>query len=69
MTLIHGDIDTVVPLKENSAAFVEAYRANQAESLVKLIILVGQGHNYFEGFFRSAELVDFAIARARAGAR
>ena len=37
-------------------------------SLVKLIVLEGQGHNYFEGFFRSQELVDFAIARARAGA-
>ena len=69
VTLIHGDVDTIVPLNENSAALVEAYRANLAESLVKLIILEGQGHNYFEGFFRSGELVDFAIARARAGAK
>ena len=37
-------------------------------SLVKLIVLEGQGHNYFEGFFHSQELVDFAIARTRAGA-
>jgi hypothetical protein len=27
-----------------------------------------QGHNFWEGFFRCQELVDFAIARARAGA-
>lgn len=66
--LIHGDIDKVVPLKENSAEFVRRYREAGVESLVKLIVLEGQGHSYFEGFFHSRELVDFAIARARAGA-
>ncbi len=67
--LIHGDVDKVVPLKENSAEFLRAYREAGAESLVKLIILEGQGHNFYEGFFHSQELVDFAIARAREGAR
>jgi hypothetical protein len=33
-----------------------------------LIVIEGQGHNFFEGFFQSPELVDFAIAQARAGA-
>jgi pimeloyl-ACP methyl ester carboxylesterase len=66
-TLIHGDIDRVVPLKENSAEFVRQYRVAGVESLVKLIVLEGQGHNFFEGFFHSQELVDFAIARARTG--
>jgi pimeloyl-ACP methyl ester carboxylesterase len=66
--IIHGDVDKVVPLKENSAEFLRQYKEADAEPLVKLIIVEGQGHNFFEGFFHSRELVDFAIARARAGA-
>jgi dipeptidyl aminopeptidase/acylaminoacyl peptidase len=69
VALIHGDVDEVVPLKENSAEFVRRYKEAGAESLVKLIVLEGQGHNFFEGFFHSQDLVDFAIARAREGAR
>jgi alpha-beta hydrolase superfamily lysophospholipase len=65
--LIHGDIDTVVPLRENSAEFVRRYKMAEAEALVRLIVLAGQGHNFFEGFFHSQELVDFAIARAQSG--
>lgn len=66
--LIHGDQDTVVPLKENSAEFLARYRAERAEDLVKLIVAKDQGHNYWEGFFRCQELVDFVIARSKAGA-
>jgi hypothetical protein len=62
-------MDKVVPLPENSGEFLRRYREAGAESLVKLIVLPGQGHNFFEGFFQSQELVDFAIARARAGAQ
>lgn len=65
--LIHGDEDKTVPLKENSAEFVARYKGEGAEGIVKLIVAKGQGHNYWEGFFRCQELVDFAIARARAG--
>jgi pimeloyl-ACP methyl ester carboxylesterase len=65
---IHGDVDKVVPLQANSAEFVRRYKEAGAESLVKLIVLEGQGHSYFEGFFHSQPLVDFAIAHARAGA-
>ena len=68
VALIHGDVDKVVPLKANSGELVRRYREAGAEELVKLIVLAGQGHSFFEGFFRSQELVDFAIARARAGA-
>lgn len=66
--LIHGDEDKVVPLKENSAAFVARYRADGAGDLVTLIEARGQGHNFWEGFFHCRELVDFAIDRARQGA-
>jgi dipeptidyl aminopeptidase/acylaminoacyl peptidase len=67
--LIHGDSDKVVPLEANSAEFAARYKAHGAEQAVKLIVAKGQGHNYWEGFFRSQELVDFAIARAKAGAQ
>jgi pimeloyl-ACP methyl ester carboxylesterase len=65
--LIHGDEDRVVPLKENSAEFAARYKEAGAEAAMRLIVAQGQGHNYWEGFFRCQELVDFVIARARAG--
>ena len=66
--LIHGDEDTVVPLKENSSAFVETYTKSGAADAVTLVVAKGQGHNYWEGFFRCQELVEFVIERAIAGA-
>ena len=67
VALIHGDVDTVVPLAENSARLKKIYEVEGAGDLVTLMVLPGQGHNYFEGFFHSQALVDFAIDRARAG--
>ena len=66
--LIHGDDDKVVPLKENSAEFVAKYRAAGAAEMVTLIVAKGQGHNFWEGFFRCRPLIEFAIDRAHAGA-
>jgi dipeptidyl aminopeptidase/acylaminoacyl peptidase len=65
--LIHGDEDKVVPLKENSAEFAARYKAAGKEGAVRLIVAKGQGHNLWEGFFRCQELVDFVIARTKAG--
>ncbi|HUY91711.1 MAG TPA: sulfatase-like hydrolase/transferase [Pirellulales bacterium] len=65
---IHGDEDQVVPLEANSAEFVRRYQAAGADDFVKLEVVAGQGHNFWEGFFRCQPLVDFAIARANAGA-
>jgi alpha-beta hydrolase superfamily lysophospholipase len=62
--LIHGDVDRVVPLRENSGEFAARYKAAGAESLVKLVVPEGQGHNFWPGFFRCQELVDFVIAQA-----
>ncbi|MBM3902055.1 MAG: hypothetical protein FJ379_08185 [Verrucomicrobia bacterium] len=67
--LIHGDVDTVVPLEPNSGAFVEGFQAVGHGADVRLMVLPGQGHNMDLGFFRSEELVRFVIDRARAGAR
>ena len=66
--LIHGDVDKVVPLEANSAALAEHYKQAGAADLLTLVVPKGQGHNMWEGFFRSAELIDFAIARAKIGA-
>jgi dipeptidyl aminopeptidase/acylaminoacyl peptidase len=65
---IHGAEDVVVPLKENSAQFAARYRAAGAEKLITLLVIEDQGHNFWPGFFRCQELVDFAVARAKAGA-
>lgn len=69
VAIIHGDVDKVVPLEQNSAELAKQYKEAGEEKLVKLIVVEGQGHNFFQGFFRSQELVDFAIERARAGAK
>jgi alpha-beta hydrolase superfamily lysophospholipase len=67
--LIHGDQDVVVPLEANSGAFQKIYAAAGVPELVTLNVAPGQGHNYWEGFFRCQPLIDFAIERARAGAK
>lgn len=67
--MIHGDDDKVVPLKENSEEFANRYKSAGASDLVTLIVAKGQGHNFWEGFFRCQELIDFSIARAQAGAK
>jgi pimeloyl-ACP methyl ester carboxylesterase len=69
VALIHGDVDTVVPLEPNSGEFVRRYASAGAADLVKVIVLKGQGHNFFEGFFHSDALVEHAITNARAAAR
>jgi alpha-beta hydrolase superfamily lysophospholipase len=66
--IIHGDEDKVVPLKENSAELAARYEAAGAKDAVTLQVIKGQGHNFWEGFFRCPELIEFAIARARSGA-
>jgi predicted amidohydrolase/predicted esterase len=66
--IIHGDTDKVVPLAKNSAILAERYKQAGAADSVTLIVAEGQGHNFWEGFFRCQELVDFTVQRAKAGA-
>lgn len=66
---IHGAKDEIVPLRQNSAEFTARYKAAGAEDRVTLKIIEDQWHNYWPGFFQCQELVDFAIARAKAGAK
>ena len=59
---IQGDSDTVVPLEANSAALAKRYR--EFGGSVEIEVVKGQGHNMWDGWFRSQKLTDFAIARA-----
>ncbi|MEY3206305.1 MAG: hypothetical protein RLZZ21_2636 [Planctomycetota bacterium] len=63
--IIHGDDDKLVPLGPNSAELKKRYEAVGKGELVNLIIAKGQGHSFWEGFFRCQELVDFLIEKAR----
>lgn len=60
---LHGDVDAIVPLEQNSGELAQRYQALGGP--VTLRIFPAQGHNYWEGWFHSAELVDFAITHAR----
>ncbi|HEX4146781.1 MAG TPA: prolyl oligopeptidase family serine peptidase [Pirellulales bacterium] len=63
--IIHGDVDAVVPLEANSAELARRYAAAGQADAVQLVVVKGQGHNFWQGFFRCQQLVDFAIAHAR----
>ena len=63
--LIHGVDDKVVPIKQNSDAFVAAYQESEKQSLVTLKRIEGQGHNFWPGFFHDQDLVDFLIRSAK----
>jgi len=65
--IIHGDVDTVVPLEKNSAIVQARYQALGAGDALEMIVPEGQGHNFWEGFFRCQPLVDFVIRQAREG--
>jgi alpha-beta hydrolase superfamily lysophospholipase len=67
--IIHGDSDAVVPVGPNSAELKKRYEAAGKGDLVRLIVAEGQGHSFWEGFFRCEPVVEFLIDRARTGAR
>ena len=66
--IIHGTDDKVVPLAANSAALEQVYSDNDAADLIHVIKPEGQGHSFWPGFFSCQELVDFLIAKSKAGA-
>lgn len=59
---LHGDRDALVPLEDNSAAVAKNYRKHGGN--MKLSIQYGHGHDMWEGFFKSTELIDFVIKHA-----
>jgi hypothetical protein len=60
---IHGDVDSLVPLEQNSAEMKRRYEVLGGH--MQLVVPKGQGHNMWEGFFRSKELVDFVLKNAK----
>jgi len=62
--MIHGDVDLIVPLEDNSQELRSRYFA-LGGGQVRLIVPRGQGHNRWPGFFQNQELVDFVIEHAR----
>jgi hypothetical protein len=59
---IHGDVDTLVPLRDNSGLLHDRYAA--LGEAMELIVPAGQGHNMWPGFFQCQELVAFVRAHA-----
>jgi pimeloyl-ACP methyl ester carboxylesterase len=60
---IHGDVDTTVPLEQNSGLVAARYAALSGK--MELVVPKGQGHNMWPGFFESPELVAFVLRHAR----
>ena len=60
--LLHGDIDTLVPLASNSGAVRQRY--TELHGPVELQVAAGQGHTMWRGFFECGPLVDFVIRTA-----
>jgi lysophospholipase L1-like esterase len=58
-----GDIDTLVPPKDNSFLVENRYKALGGDMTVT--IFKGQGHNYWTGFFEDKAMADFIIKHAR----
>jgi pimeloyl-ACP methyl ester carboxylesterase len=56
---MHGDMDAVVPLKQNSGALAENYRKFGGK--MTLTVIKGEGHTMWPGWFQSQELVDFVV--------
>jgi pimeloyl-ACP methyl ester carboxylesterase len=65
--IIHGEIDNVVPIRENSLALRDLYAKHDAGDRFTIEVIADQGHNHWPGFFRCEPLVEFAITQARTG--
>ncbi|MDB4426570.1 DUF1080 domain-containing protein [bacterium] len=63
---LHGDEDRVVPLEANSGALTRRYLELGGPATLR--VLAGRGHDMWGGWFQSAELTNFLIDRAIAGA-
>ena len=59
---IHGDSDKVVPLEANSAELAKRYTAFGGPA--EVMVIPGQGHNMWDGWFQSQRITDFVIACA-----
>jgi lysophospholipase L1-like esterase len=58
-----GDIDTLVPPKDNSFIVEERYKALGGE--ITVTVFKGQGHNYWTGFFEDEAMAAFIIKHGK----
>ncbi len=65
--LLHGDVDTLVPLERNSGQVQKRYI--ELHGPVELQVATGQGHNMWSGFFECQPLVDFVIRKGTGAER
>ena len=62
--VVHGDVDTCVPYKDNTQIVKERYEAGGGPITVKVI--AGEGHKVSPSFFEDRDLVAFVLQQARA---
>jgi len=60
---MHGDVDHLVPLRENSLELKKRYDAYGGDMTLELV--KGQGHNYWPGWYTNQDMADFVIACAK----
>jgi acetyl esterase/lipase len=65
--LLHGNVDTLVPLERNSGQVHTRYA--ELHGPVELQVAAGQGHNMWSGFFECQPLVDFVIRKGTGAER
>ena len=58
-----GDVDTLVPPKDNSFLVEKRYKSMGGQMTVT--IFEGQGHNYWTGFFEDQAMADFIMKHAK----
>jgi len=61
-----GDIDKLVPAKDNSFLLAERYKALAGD--ITVTVFKGQGHNYWTGFFEDKAMAEFIIEHAKKAA-
>lgn len=58
-----GDVDNLVPGKDNSFLLAERYKALGGD--ITVTVFKGQGHNYWTGFFEDKAMAEFIIKHAK----
>ncbi len=61
-----GDIDKLVPAKDNTMLVEKRYKALGGE--ITVTVFKGQGHNYWTGFFEDETMAEFIIKNAKKAA-
>jgi len=61
-----GDIDELVPAKDNSMLLAERYKALGGD--ITISVFKGQGHNYWPAFFEEKAMAEFVIEHGKKAA-